>query len=72
MLKLKNYIKDINKFLIIEEFLNKPLEEQRDILQNLYKLKEKFDSFIKKINKIAIINEEKPEDILKEIKNRIN
>ena len=72
MIKLKNYIKDINKFLIVEEFFKKSLEEQQDLLQELYKLKEKFINYLKKVNKIAVANNEKPEEVLKEIKNRAN
>ena len=72
MIKLKNYIKYINKFLIVEEFFKKSLEEQQDLLQELYKLKEKFINYLKKVNKIAVANNEKPEEVLKEIKNRAN
>lgn len=70
MIKLKEYIKDIKKFLILEEFLKNSVEEQQDLLQSLYSLKDKFDAFMEKVNEIAAKNESDPQEIFDEIIDR--
>ena len=67
MINLKEYIKDIKKFLILEEFLKNSVEEQQDLLQSLYFLKDKFDAFMEKVNEIAAKNESDPQEIFDEI-----
>lgn len=70
MIDLKAYIKDIKKFLILEEFLKNTVEEQQDLLQSLYELKDKFDKFMEKINQTAAKNESDPEELFNEIVER--
>lgn len=70
MINLKEYIKDIKKFLILEEFLKNSVEEQQDLLQSLYSLKDKFDAFMEKVNEIAAKNESDPQEIFDEIIDR--
>ncbi len=67
MINLKEYIKDIKKFLILEEFLKNTVEEQQDLLQSLYSLKDKFDAFMEKVNEIASKNESDPQEVFDEI-----
>lgn len=67
MIILKEYIKDIKKFLILEEFLKNSLEEQQDLLQSLRVLQDKFNTFMEKVNEIASKNESDPQEIFDEI-----
>lgn len=67
MINLKDYIKEVKKFLILEEFLKNSVEEQQDLLQSLYALKDKFDAFMEKVNKIANKNDSDPQEIFDEI-----
>ena len=57
MINLKEYIKDIKKFLILEEFLKNTVEEQQDLLQSLYSLKDKFDAFMEKESAYLLSND---------------
>lgn len=67
MINLKNYIKEVKKFLILEEFLKNSVEEQQDLLQNLRALQDKFNAFMEKVNKIAAKNDSDPQEIFDEI-----
>lgn len=67
MINLKDYIKEVKKFLILEEFLKNSVEEQQDLLQSLYALKDKFDAFMEKVNKIADKDDSDPQEIFDEI-----